>query len=52
MPSIGWQELLIVLVAAIVIFGPKFLPEIGRGIGRGITEFRGSISEKEEEPKS
>lgn len=56
MPSIGWQELLLVLVAAMFIFGPKLLPEIGRGLGKGIKEFKGgisgrSVSEKEEEPK-
>jgi len=52
MPSIGWQELLIVLIAAMIIFGPRLLPEIGRGLGKGIKEFKGGISEKEEEPKA
>ena len=48
MPSIGWQELLLVLVAAMFILGPKLLPEIGRGLGRGIKEFKGGISESSE----
>lgn len=47
-------ELIILLVAALVIFGPKRLPEIGGAMGRGIKEFRKSTSESDEphvEPK-
>jgi TatA/E family protein of Tat protein translocase len=40
MPDIGWQELLIVLVVVLVIFGPKRLPDLGRTLGRGVREFR------------
>ena len=43
----------IVLIIALLIFGPKRLPELGRSMGRGIREFRSSISGKgddEEEP--
>lgn len=36
-------QILIVLVIALIVFGPKRLPEMGRSIGRGIREFRGSI---------
>ena len=45
MPSIGWPELLIVLVIALVIFGPKRLPDMGRQLGRGLREFRKATSE-------
>ena len=38
--SIGGTELLIILVIALVIFGPKRLPELGRTIGKGLSEFR------------
>ncbi len=38
--SIGGTELLIILVIALVMFGPKRLPELGRTIGKGLREFR------------
>jgi sec-independent protein translocase protein TatA len=45
MPSIGWPELLVILVIALVIFGPKRLPDMGRQLGRGLREFRKATSE-------
>jgi sec-independent protein translocase protein TatA len=42
-PNIGPLEIAIVLVIVLIIFGPKRLPELGRSMGRGIREFRGSI---------
>ncbi len=45
MPNIGWPELLIVLVIALVIFGPKRLPDMGRQLGKGLREFRKATSE-------
>jgi sec-independent protein translocase protein TatA len=44
MPNIGVPELLIVLVIALIILGPKKLPEVGRSLGRGMREFKDSIS--------
>ncbi len=44
MPNIGLPEIIIVLVIALIIFGPKRLPELGNSLGRGIKEFRGSVS--------
>ena len=49
MPNVGPLELAIVLIIALVIFGPKRLPELGRSMGRGIREFRSSISGKDDE---
>jgi sec-independent protein translocase protein TatA len=37
------MELAIVLIIALVVFGPKRLPELGRSLGKGIREFRGSV---------
>lgn len=44
MPSIGPLELAIVLIIALVIFGPKRLPELGRSLGNGMREFKDSIT--------
>ena len=44
MPNIGPMEILVVLIIALVVFGPKRLPELGRSVGKGIREFRGSVS--------
>lgn len=40
-------QILIVLVIALLVFGPKRLPEMGRTIGRGIREFKGAILDEE-----
>jgi sec-independent protein translocase protein TatA len=42
--NIGLPEIAIVLVIALLVFGPKRLPELGRSLGNGIREFKGSIS--------
>jgi len=44
MPNIGPLEIAIVLIIVLIIFGPKRLPELGRSMGRGIREFKSSIS--------
>jgi sec-independent protein translocase protein TatA len=47
MPSwIGLPELLILLVIVLLIFGPKKLPEMGRSLGRGMREFKDSVTGK------
>ncbi|MEW5921952.1 MAG: twin-arginine translocase TatA/TatE family subunit [Bacillota bacterium] len=43
--KIGLPELILILVIALIIFGPRKLPEIGRSIGRGIREFRQATTE-------
>lgn len=49
MPNIGPLELAIVLIIALVIFGPKRLPDLGRSLGSGMREFKDSITGKSEE---
>ena len=53
MPSwIGWPEIVVVAIIALVIFGPKRLPELGRSIGKAITGFRKGLKETEQEVRS
>jgi len=49
MPNIGWPELIVILVIALLIFGPQRLAGIGGAVGRAIREFRGAIREAENE---
>ena len=44
MPNIGPLEIVIVLIIALVVFGPKRLPELGRSMGKGIREFKNSLT--------
>ena len=46
--GIGTQELLVIFILIIVIFGAKRLPEIGKGLGRAIRDFRQAASEPDE----
>jgi sec-independent protein translocase protein TatA len=47
MPNIGPTELIIVLVLALLILGPKRLPAAGRSLGQGMREFKDSITGKD-----
>ena len=42
--NIGWQGLVVTLIILLVVFGPKRLPEMGRSLGRGMREFKDSIT--------
>lgn len=46
MPNVGPLEIVVVLIIALIVFGPKRLPELGRSLGRGIREFRETVGEK------
>ena len=45
MGNIGFPELIVIFVVALLVFGPKRLPELGRSLGRGLTEFRRASSD-------
>lgn len=45
LPSLGMPELIILLVIALIIFGPRKLPELGRSLGKSIGEFRRASNE-------
>ena len=53
MPNIGPLEILIVLAIALIVFGPKRLPELGRSLGRGLREFKDSVTgnDEDDEPR-
>lgn len=48
---IGWVELVLILVLALIIFGPGKLPDLGRSVGRAITEFRKGTQSEEGQAK-
>ncbi len=47
--GIGATEIIILLVVALIVFGPKRLPEMGRSLGRGMREFKDSIQGKDDD---
>ena len=53
MPNLGPTELLIILLIVVLLFGAKKIPEIAKGLGKGIRDFKGAMKEGDaEEPKS
>jgi sec-independent protein translocase protein TatA len=44
MPEIGIAGLVVILIVALLVFGPKRLPEIGHSLGKGMREFKDSIT--------
>jgi sec-independent protein translocase protein TatA len=47
--NIGPLEIMVVLIIALVVFGPKRLPELGRSLGKGIREFKGSVTGEDDD---
>src|SRR5579863_787695 len=43
--NLGFPELLVIFIVALIVFGPKKLPELGRSLGRGINEFKRASNE-------
>ena len=52
MPEIGITGLIVILVVALLVFGPKRLPEIGRSLGKGMREFKDSITGGHDDEKA
>lgn len=50
MPNVGPWEIVFLLILALLLFGAKRLPEIGRSLGTGMREFKDSVSGKPETP--
>jgi sec-independent protein translocase protein TatA len=46
--NIGFPELMVIMIIALLIFGPKKLPEVGRSIGKALREFRKTSDEIKE----
>jgi sec-independent protein translocase protein TatA len=44
MPGIGFPEMLVVLVIALIVLGPKRLPDAGKSLGKGIREFKSGLT--------
>lgn len=40
MGNLGWPEIMIILVIALIVFGPRKLPELGKSLGKGLAQFR------------
>jgi sec-independent protein translocase protein TatA len=49
--NFGWQELLIILAIVFIIFGINKLPQLGKGLGEGIKNFKSAIKSINEEPE-
>ena len=49
MPNIGMPELLIILVIVVLLFGTRKLPELGKGLGSGIRNFKNSMKDGEKQ---
>jgi sec-independent protein translocase protein TatA len=52
MPSLGPMEIVIILVIALIVVGPKKLPNFGRSLGSGMREFKEAITTGGTEPKA
>lgn len=55
MPSVGFPEMIVILVIALIVLGPKKLPEAGKSLGNGMRQFKDSLAgvtgDHDDEPK-
>jgi len=45
MGSLGMQEIIVIFVLALIVFGPRKLPELGKSLGKGLAEFKKASNE-------
>jgi TatA/E family protein of Tat protein translocase len=45
MGSLGYQELIVIFILALIVFGPRKLPELGKTLGKGLAEFKKASNE-------
>jgi sec-independent protein translocase protein TatA len=45
MGSLGMQEIIVIFILALIVFGPRKLPELGKSLGRGLSEFKKASNE-------
>ncbi|MGB3340425.1 MAG: twin-arginine translocase TatA/TatE family subunit [bacterium] len=50
--NIGWQEILLILFIALLLFGAKKIPDLARSMGKGIKEFKKGLNEIENPSES
>ncbi len=51
MGPIGIPEMIIIAVVALIFFGPRKLPELGRSLGKSLAEFKRASNDSEEQPR-
>lgn len=51
LPNVGWPELIVILIVAMLIFGPQRLAELGGAMGKTTREFRRAVGEGEDDLK-
>ena len=51
MHQLGFQELMVILLIVIVIFGANKIPQLGKGLGEGIKNFKASMRDAQQEPE-
>lgn len=49
--ALSWQHILIVAIILVLLFGGKKIPELMRGVGSGIKEFKDAVKEEEKKPE-
>ncbi len=45
MGSLGMQEIIVIFILALIVFGPRKLPELGKSLGKGLAEFKKASNE-------